>query len=253
MFYPYIVEGGLIWMLPIVFLSFLALALCLERSWYWFVQYLHSRHRDKILKKMFQSSETLRKSIDYCNGSKDPLIMTLREFLVHYQEMTLEMAERKACVFAEAKVQESRSFLDWLTLIASISGTLGLFGTVVGISICFKTLAQADSKGMALALATALYTTVAGIILFFIAYLCSFFFQKCSDRMENDMDLNIQKAKDMLELEQKSKLVFTESANEHSKPKKECVISEEEHTVIKEFADNGAVCLEPSLHEKEEK
>ena len=46
-------EGGLIWMLPIVFLSFYAVGCCLERAWYWLVYGIRAIGRDEILHKMF--------------------------------------------------------------------------------------------------------------------------------------------------------------------------------------------------------
>lgn len=247
MFYPYLKEAGLVWMMPIVFLSFCALALCLERGWYWFLQYLHSRKRSRILEKIFEVPLHVGKVLQACAATRDIVALTLREFLLHYENVALEIAERKTRQFAESKVAESRRFLDILSLIASLSGTLGLAGTVVGISITFKSMAQDNSKGIALSLATALYTTVAGIALFLLSYICWFLLQKSSEKLENELELNIQKLKDILEVEQKSKLIFSQLPLENNGMPASSAqlifpdLPGEGHEVIKDFS-----ALEPS-------
>jgi biopolymer transport protein ExbB/TolQ len=207
MFYPYIVEAGLIWMLPIVFLSFFATAFVMERIFYWLKTLCYAWNRSKILKLFFQVPFSKQAGLLLCYRSHDAVCQALYEFLQSYENMKLDIAERRAILFAEEKVEMSRQFLDWLSLIANISGTLGLMGTVVGISLSFKTMASEDSKGMALSLATALYTTVGGIILFLIAYLGLFLFQKLSNQLDNALTVNIQRLKNVLEQEEKSQSV----------------------------------------------
>lgn len=229
-------------MMPIVFLSFVALACCLERGWYWFGYYLHARGRNNILEKVFASPWDCNRALQACVTTSDPVVLTLREFLVQYQNVALEIAERKSRLVAEHQFLESRRSLDLLGLIASISGTLGLMGTVVGISISFKSLAMQDSKMMSLSLATALYTTVAGIILFLPTYLCWFFLQKFSERLENDLEVNIQKMKDILEIQQNSRMVFADDRPQildPGIPARQLVFAgeaEEGHQVLKDFS-----------------
>ena len=210
MFYQYIEEAGFLWMMPIIFLSFCALAFCLERSWYWVIYFIKNRGRTSILQQFFQFPFDRSKAAGLSAQSPDIVLMTLHKFLANYENATLAIAERQTRMFAEEKVEESRSFLDLLSLIASISGTLGLMGTVIGISISFKSLASEDSKQMARSLSTALYTTIGGIILFLLSYLFWFFLQKLSEQMENAVDINIQKLKDILETGEKSKIIFEE-------------------------------------------
>lgn len=206
-------------MLPIVFLSFCALAFCLERSWYWLVHFYHAWGRADVLDDFFEPPWKPARAMEVCASTQDPLLKVLRDFLFEYQNVTLEIAENKAHQMAEEITEESRKFLDILALIANISGTLGLLGTVVGISLTFESMAKNDSKGVALSLATALYTTIGGIILFFLSYLFFFFLQKLSNSLESQLDVNIQKLRDLLEVHQKSKLIFAEAQNS-SEPEK---------------------------------
>ncbi len=208
MFYPYIEEGGLIWMLPIVFLSYVGVALVMERCTYWALYMYRTRGRDKTLAKIFSQPFELSKAKLHAQHSSDPLIQTIYEFFKSYEDMPLAIAERKANQFAEERMAESRQFIDWLSLLANLSGTLGLAGTVVGISISFKSLALQDAKGISLSLATALYTTVAGIMLFIPSYLCVFACQKAADTLENLLEKYVQKIKDILESQEKSKIIF---------------------------------------------
>lgn len=216
MLYPYIEEGGLIWMLPIVFLSFYGVALVLERCYYWVVYLWNSQGREQHLKKIFVMPFRPQEAMQVCEHSKDPVMQTLYEYLKSYESMPLEIAERRANQFAETRMLEARQFIDWLSLVANLSGTLGLAGTVVGISISFKSMAMQDSQSLASSLATALYTTVGGIMLFLPAYLCVFICQKMADHLENALDVNIQNTKDILENQQKTRMIFeTPARSQH--------------------------------------
>ena len=216
MFYPYIKSAGFIWMMPIVFLSICAMAFALERLWFWIDYFLKSKDRHKIIDKFFAEPFSPKKAYNLCAGSNDMIALVLREFLCNYDNMNLNIAERKTLKFAEGEIEKSRQFLDWLGLIANISGTLGLMGTVVGISLSFKSLADQNSKTMALSLSTAMYTTIGGIILFLISYLFLFIFQKFSNHLENVLDTNIQRLKDILEKKEKSQMIFEEKQNINS-------------------------------------
>lgn len=208
-------------MFPIIFLSFFAVAFSLERLVYWFVTWQNSLDRKKKLRKIFNPPFNYKNALEICQKSQDVVIVVLHNFLKLYNDHSLVIAERKTRMIAEEKSDESRKFLDILSLIANISGTLGLMGTVVGISLSFKTLAAEDSRGLALSLSTAMYTTIGGIILFLTSYLFLFFFQKYSDKLDNALDINIQKLNDILEVEEKSKIVFDTPKKEKERPKEQ--------------------------------
>jgi len=211
MLYPYIQEAGLLWMSPIIFLSFIALAITLERVFYWINDKQRSAGRKKKLAHIFTDPFSVDRVREVCNNTQDKLLQVIVYFVGSYQSTTLELAERKTQLFADKKINESRQFLDILSLISSIAGTLGLMGTVVGISQSFKTLAQEDPKGLAASLSTAMYTTIGGIILFLMSYLFLFFFEKIANRFEDDIDENVQRVKDLLEDQEKSQpIIFQE-------------------------------------------
>lgn len=201
MFYPYIVDGGMVWMLPLVFLSFVALALALERGWFWLDYLWTGRRRHEVIGKVMREPWRQTEALAATADSRDMVVSVLHEMVREYPRVSLAIAERKARMCADASVQRSRQFLDVLTVIANVAGTLGLLGTVVGISLIFKSLASEDTKGVALALSTAVYTTVAGIILFLVSYLPLFFFQKFSENLEDNLDAAIQNLKDFLEVQ----------------------------------------------------
>ncbi|WP_372366598.1 MotA/TolQ/ExbB proton channel family protein [Candidatus Uabimicrobium sp. HlEnr_7] len=211
MLYPYIQEAGLPWMLPIIFLSFIGLSINIERICYWITQKHKSKGRKQKLQKIYAEPFSADTVIKICRNTQDNLLQVIGYFVVNYNAMTLELAERKTLLFADKKVSESRQFLDILSLIASIAGTLGLMGTVVGISQSFKTLAREDPKGLAASLSTAMYTTIGGIILFLMSYLFLFFFEKIANHFEDSIDENIQRIKDCLEDGEKSQpIIFQE-------------------------------------------
>lgn len=241
MLYPYIQEAGLLWMSPIIFLSFIGFAIILERISYWFSTLEKTKGRKQKLSQIYSEPFSLSRVTKVCSNTQDHLLLIISEFITNYNKMSLDLAEKKTELFAGKKIDQSREFLDILSLISNIAGTLGLMGTVVGISQSFKTLANEDPKGLASSLSTAMYTTIGGIILFLMSYLCLFFLEKIANKFEDEVDEHLQQIKQYLcEKEKSQSIIFSEN-----EPKKDKISMSEN-----QIHEEDTISIEPKNEEK---
>lgn len=195
MFQDYIIKGGIEWMLPIVLLSVIALALTLERTFFWFCFFLQNRRYRKELKQVTASPFSVDRAIERTSFSSHPVMKTLHSFLVQFKQSNASSAEETAGNEVDRIVTNSRVGLDVLTFIANISGTLGLLGTVVGVSMALEDVGLGDPTKLTEALSIALYTTVAGVMLFLFSYFAFFLFNKFSTALESELVYQINTIK----------------------------------------------------------
>src|SRR5574341_796840 len=139
MFFHYMQEGGPQIMWPIAALSWLATLMIAERTWYW-IRY--ALRRDRRLR-----GEALdgRASADLALAeSRDPVAAVARWF---------RSDPDRGRLLAERLGDDSRRGIGILEAVASLSTSLGLFGTVVGVSMSFDSMALGKSEDVAHGLA----------------------------------------------------------------------------------------------------
>ncbi len=171
-------KGGWV-MYPIILCSIFALAIILERLYFY-----HSVIRLNTKDFFTRIAEYVRKlrikeSVDLCEAHPTPLTNVLKVVLLHYdqpKELIKEETE-EASLYEIPKLEKN---LRGLATIAHVSPLLGLLGTVTGMVKCFKAieksaqeLGSVNPAVLAGGIWEALITTVAGLIVAipaFIAY-----------------------------------------------------------------------------------
>lgn len=171
-------KGGA-FMHPILLASVIALALAIERGWFfWQMQ--------SEMQKAFEAlSERLR------TGDKEgatrmaekiagPIGVVLKEGLKH-QDDGPEMVQEAMAIRGEEVLQTVRQGIPLLALIASVSTMLGLLGTVVGLVEAFQKVAEMQERVSPALLASgiwaALITTVGGLFVAIPTLIAHHFFQ----------------------------------------------------------------------------
>lgn len=197
MFQDYILKGGIEWMLPIILLSVVALALSMERSFFWCCFFLKNRRFRKELKLVSAPPFSIERAIERSAMSSNPILRTLHSFLSNLKQSDIEQAEAHAFHEIDQVVAETRTGLDVLTFIANVSGTLGLLGTVVGVSMAMESIGLDDPVKLTSSLSIALYTTVAGVLLFIFSYFFFFVFNKFSNALESELSKQLNLIKSM--------------------------------------------------------
>ncbi len=174
MLYRFMQDGGPI-MWPIAGLSCLATMFMFERIFYW-VRY--SLRRDRTLRRDVMDGR-LTSDLELIR-SRDPVAECAHWFRVD--------ADRGR-IMSDRVVGESRRWIGLLEGIAGLSTSLGLFGTVVGVSMSFDSMALGKSDDVAHGLSVALYTTVAGLINYLYCFTAASFFRHFSESLEDELDV----------------------------------------------------------------
>ncbi|MCX7726938.1 MAG: MotA/TolQ/ExbB proton channel family protein [Chitinispirillaceae bacterium] len=170
-------DGG-VWMYPILCISAFAVAVILERVFYY---YIHCRVNAKALltqiTRMVRNGD-VEKARQLCTKTKTPLAAILESALWHFQQQEPDHEIQNAVdEIALRELPKIQRRTHYLSLFANISTLLGLLGTIFGLQEAFGALAAADPSQKATVLARgiaiAMNTTALGLI---VAVPCMVFF-----------------------------------------------------------------------------
>lgn len=178
MILDFYVKGGF-WMHPILAASIVAMAVSLERMWYF------RRMKGDTLADIEMLSERLLKedregALKVIEQFPDPICIVLKEGLRHWEEGP-EIVQEIMAIRGEEAIREAQKGIPTLALIASVSTMLGLLGTVVGLVEAFQKVAQMQERVSPALLASgiwaALITTVGGLLVAIPALIAHHYFQ----------------------------------------------------------------------------
>lgn len=161
-------EGG-VWMYPIAVVSVFAVAVALERLFYY---YIHCRINAKALLTQitrYVRNGDIEKARQICAKTKTPLSTILESALWHYQQQEPDQEIQNAIdEVALRELPRIQRRTHYISLFANISTLLGLLGTIFGLQDAFGALTAADpaQKATVLArgIAIAMNTTALGLI-----------------------------------------------------------------------------------------
>ncbi len=159
-----LLERGGALMIPLLVLNFLAWVVLLERGFFWIV----------ALPGLLRERQLMRRYLKSGSGApveaflKDAAPRSASRFLSRgafvkpaalYQTREPAAWEEEA----DAIVHRSEKFLTVLTVIATLGTSIGLLGTVIGVSHSLKFI-ESDFSSTVAGLSVALYTTVGGLV-----------------------------------------------------------------------------------------
>ena len=161
-------EGG-VWMYPLITISAFALAVILERLFYY---YVHCRINAKTLLSQIVRlvrNGDVEKARQLCARAKTPLSIILESALWHFQQQEPDHEIQNAVdEIALRELPRIQRRTHYLSLFANISTLLGLLGTIFGLQEAFGALSAADPSQKATVLARgiaiAMNTTAMGLI-----------------------------------------------------------------------------------------
>ncbi len=169
MILEWIQQGGpMMW--PIVGLSVLGTMVILERAFFWIrhAWRVDSERRDRL---------NIRRGlpIEADVQSPDPVVRIAS---------WLRLDQPRGQRLADEVIAEGARGVGALELFASISTTLGLFGTVIGVSLSFGAISSGDTETVLTGLSVALYTTVFGLLVHLYCGVFAAFFNFLHGRLE---------------------------------------------------------------------
>lgn len=187
-------------MWPILACSILALAIVLERA-YFFLR--HSNNYQDFMKQLlaFLRQRDLAQALSFCRQQRAPLAVIARTYLESHRQPPA-MQEEILKLRGSEEMERVERFLRGLSTIGHLTPLLGLFGTVLGMIQAFRRLqemgAQADVTALAGGIWEALLTTAFGLLVALPTLAAYHYFDSLAGRTANRMELVILRLKETL-------------------------------------------------------
>jgi biopolymer transport protein ExbB len=183
------IQGGALWMTPVLICLILGLALVIERVFY---LNLASVNSDKLLKKVEDAIQTggIEKAKELCRNTKGPLASVFYQGLDRYDE-GLESVEKSVESYGAVQMGRLENNLSWIGLFLALAPSLGFLGTVVGMVQAFDDIERAGDISptiVAGGMKVALITTVFGLITAIILQVFYNYILSKIDSIVNDME-----------------------------------------------------------------
>ncbi|HPE40059.1 MAG TPA: MotA/TolQ/ExbB proton channel family protein [Bacteroidales bacterium] len=164
------IEGGAMWMAPVLVCLILGLALVIERIFYLNLATVNSA---KLLEKIEDAIKTggVSKAKELCRNTKGPLAGVFYQGLDRYDE-GMESVEKAVVSYGGVQMSKLEVNLSWIALFLALGPMLGFLGTVVGMVFAFDDIERAGdisptivAGGMKVALLTTVFGLITAIIL----------------------------------------------------------------------------------------
>ena len=183
------IQGGALWMTPVLIVLILGLAFVIERVFYLNLATVNSK---KLLSKLEDALKNggVEKAKDLCRDTKGPLASVFYQGLDRYDE-GMDSVEKAVVSYGGVQMSKLETNLSWIALFMALGPMLGFLGTVVGMVQAFDDIEKAGdisptivAGGMKVALLTTVFGLITAIILqIFYNYLLSKI-----DSIVNDME-----------------------------------------------------------------
>lgn len=164
------IQGGAMWMTPVLICLILGLAFVIERIFYLNLSSVNSR---KLLDKLEDALRTggIAKAKDLCRDTKGPLSAVFYQGLDRYEE-GMESVEKSVVSYGGVQMGKLETNMTWISLFIALSPSLGFLGTVVGMVQAFDDIERAGdisptivAGGMKVALLTTVFGLISAMIL----------------------------------------------------------------------------------------
>ncbi len=183
------IDGGAMWMTPVLIVLILGLALVIERIFYLNFASVNS---EKLLAKIDEALKSggVAKARKVCEDTKGPLAGVFLQGLERYDE-GIEAVEKSVEAYGGVQMGKLENNLSWLSLCLALGPMLGFMGTVVGMVFAFDDIERAGDISptiVAGGMKVALLTTVFGLITATILQIFYNYILSKIDAIVNDME-----------------------------------------------------------------
>jgi len=173
------IEGGAIWMMPILLCMIFGLAFVIERIFYLNLATVNSQKLLGMIDEALKSGG-LEKAKQICRDTRGPLAGVFYQGLDRADE-GLDSVEKAVVAYGGVQMGKLESNLSWIALCLALAPMLGFLGTVVGMVLAFDDIERAGdisptivAGGMKVALLTTVFGLITAIVLqFFYNYILS--------------------------------------------------------------------------------
>ena len=196
------IKGGYI-MYPILLASIIAIAVVLERIFWWLFRWM--RRDPKRIEKVFTAIENgdVAEASRLSRGSRDPVLRMIWNGLNH-QHASLQGALQVA---AGIEIKRAGRFLVVMDTLVTLAPLLGLLGTITGLMKSFSFLGNEELAVQAVTggIAEALIATAAGLGIAIFALIPFNFFTSRVSNLEFELQTAATNLEVMLEAQNKAR------------------------------------------------
>ena len=183
------IQGGAVWMTPLLICLILGLAFVIERIFYLNLSSVNSR---KLLDKVENTIKTkgVNAAKELCRDTKGPLAAVFYQGLDRYDE-GLESVEKSLTSYGAVQMAKLENNMTWISLFIALAPSLGFLGTVIGMVQAFDDIERAGDISptiVAGGMKVALLTTVFGLITAMILQVFYNYLLTRIDAIVNDME-----------------------------------------------------------------
>ena len=160
-----VIEGGVLWMTPVLLCLIIGLAVCIERILYLSFSQINTK---KFIAKFEAALNEggIEAAKEVARSTKGPVASIFYQGALRYNE-GLDVVEKAVASYGSVQNGLMESGLSWISLFIAISPSLGFMGTVVGMVEAFDQIQAAGEVSATLVaggIKVALLTTLAGLI-----------------------------------------------------------------------------------------
>lgn len=183
------IEGGPLFLTPILLCLILGLAVALERI---ITLNLSATNSKKLLAKVEDALETggIEAAKDVTKNTRGPVASIFTQGLMRYSE-GIDMVEKSIIAYGSVEMGRLEKGLIWLALFIATAPMLGFLGTVIGMIEAFDAIEAAGDISPSLVaggIKVALITTVAGLIVAIILQVFYNYIVAKIDSLANSME-----------------------------------------------------------------
>ncbi|MCC6384177.1 MAG: MotA/TolQ/ExbB proton channel family protein [Bacteroidia bacterium] len=183
------IEGGPLYMTPILLCMILGLAIIIERIIY---LNLSTTNTKKLLTEIESAlaSGGIQKAKEICRNTKGPVASIFYQGLDRGDE-GIELVEKSIVSYGGVQMANLERGLIWISLFIALAPMLGFFGTVIGMVNAFDAIEAAGDISPSLVaggIKIALITTLAGLLVAMILQVFYNYLVSKIDSLVNDME-----------------------------------------------------------------
>ncbi|NLA24937.1 MAG: MotA/TolQ/ExbB proton channel family protein [Bacteroidales bacterium] len=183
------IEGGPMWMAPLLLVLIIGLAIAFER-----ILYLNfaSQNTKKLLLKVEEALANggVEEAKDVCRNTRGPVASIFYQGLDRYDQ-GIEIVEKSIVSYGSVQMGLLEKGLTWIALFIALAPMLGFLGTVVGMVAAFDAIEAAGDINPSLVaggMKIALITTIGGLIVAMILQVFYNYIIGKIDGIVNDME-----------------------------------------------------------------
>lgn len=159
------IEGGVLWMTPVLLCLIIGLAVVIERIIYLNLSTVNSK---KLISQIEEALKNggIEAAKEVCRNTRGPIASIFYQGLERYDE-GLDVVEKSVVSYGSVQMGQMESGLPWISLFIAVAPMLGFMGTVVGMIEAFDSIQAAGDMSPALVaggIKVALLTTLAGLV-----------------------------------------------------------------------------------------